>query len=206
MSFADRVREARIKKGYSQKDLAGKIGVSSKAVSNYENGVSSPNEKIMYALFDALEVDPNFLFQDEYSIAKPLVGTPINMNREIPILGRISAGMPLLAAQNIEGYLKREIHDDEDYFALRVSGDSMNAARINDGDIILVRCQPTVDDGEIAVVLVNGEDATVKRVHKEKNRLTLLPASTNPVHKPQFYDKGDEVRILGRVVENVILF
>ena len=89
-----------------------------------------------------------------------------------------------------------------EYFGLRVGGDSMNALRINEGDIIIVRRQEEVEQGEVAVVLVDGEDATVKRFYSSDTTVTLMPQSTNPEHKPQMYDLSKTpIRVLGKVVE-----
>jgi repressor LexA len=134
------------------------------------------------------------------------IGTPYHADRRIPILGRISAGQPLYADQYIEGYTYIDATDDAEYFALRVTGDSMSSARINDGDILVVRRQDDVDDGDIAVVLVNGMDATVKRVQHTNNSTILIPQSHNPAHLPQVYGPETDVKILGRVMENKIKY
>ena len=120
----------------------------------------------------------------------------------MPVLGRVAAGLPIFAQENIEGYVADDFDDGEEYFALRVHGDSMNAAGIADGDLLVVRKQPMVDNGEIAVVLVNGNDATVKRFHQAGEMVTLSPPSLNPVHQIQIYNtKETAVSILGKVVE-----
>lgn len=120
----------------------------------------------------------------------------------MPVLGRVAAGLPIFAQENIEGYVADDFDDGEEYFALRVHGDSMNAAGIADGDLLVVRKQPMVDNGEIAVVLVNGNDATVKRFHQAGEMVTLSPQSLNPVHQIQIYNtKETAVSILGKVVE-----
>lgn len=107
--------------------------------------------------------------------------------QRIPILGRISAGLPIYAEQNIEGYTLTDLNHGAEYFALRVSGDSMNAIGINDGYLIIVRRQERVENGEVAVVMVGDEDATVKRFYATDSTVTLMPQSTNPIHQPQIY-------------------
>lgn len=120
----------------------------------------------------------------------------------IPILGRISAGLPLYAEEHIEGYTLTDLNGAAEYFALRVSGDSMNAARIQDGDILIVRRQDAVENGEVAVVMVGDEDATVKRFYATGSTVTLLPQSTNPEHQPQIYDTAKtSIRVIGKVVK-----
>lgn len=120
----------------------------------------------------------------------------------IPILGRISAGQPLYAEQHIEGYTLTDLNGGAEYFALRVSGDSMNAARIQDGDVLIVRRQDEVENGEVAVVMVGDEDATVKRFYATGSTVTLMPQSTNPGHQPQIYDVSKtKIQVIGKVVK-----
>lgn len=121
---------------------------------------------------------------------------------KIPILGYISAGLPIYAEEHIEDYTYTERNGGAEYFALKVKGDSMSAAKINDGDLLIVRRQDMVENGEIAVVIVNEDDATVKRFRKEGDLVQLIPQSYNPDHPLQVYDiKNTHVRVLGKVVE-----
>ena len=125
-----------------------------------------------------------------------------NPTHRIPILGRISAGIPLYAEQNVEGYTYTDLNHGAEYFALRVQGDSMNAARICDGDLLIVRRQSVVEDGEIAVVMVGEDEATVKIWHLQHGMVMLEPKSTNPVHKMQFYDpRNTQIKVIGKVVK-----
>ena len=124
--------------------------------------------------------------------------------RGLPVVGRIAAGTPTLAAENIEEHIdiERELWGDrdemmDDLFLLRVKGDSMTGAGIHDGDLVLVRSQETVEDGEIAAVVI-GEEATVKRVRFRRNRIRLEPA--NRRYKPVTLGPGDEVRIAGLIL------
>lgn len=104
--------------------------------------------------------------------------------------------------ENIEGYLPIMQTDGARYFWLTVRGDSMTAAGLNDGDQILVREQPEVENGQLAVVMVNGDEATVKYFRQEGNLVILTPKSFNPVYQPQIYDlKHIPVRVAGLVVE-----
>ncbi len=119
--------------------------------------------------------------------------------RGIPIVGRIAAGAPILAEENLEGSLA--VAADTfgragELFALRVRGDSMIGDHIVDGDLAILRAQPRVENGEIAAVLIDG-DATLKRVHRRGDRVELRPS--NPAHKPIVLE-GGEVRVLGRLV------
>jgi repressor LexA len=116
----------------------------------------------------------------------------------IPILGKIAAGTPLLAIENIEGNLKvdRSMFKNINSFALRVKGDSMIEAGIGDGDLVIINMQPVVDENEIAAVLIDDE-VTLKYYQANANVIRLMPA--NPRFKPIIIKRGTkEVRILGK--------
>lgn len=154
-------------------------------------------------LCEAAEQDAVREAADWKSVLPPNAA-PIDLSKyhQIPILGRISAGLPLYAEEHIEGYTLTDLNGGAEYFALRVHGDSMNAIGINDGYLIVVRRQDEVEQGEIAVVLVDEEDATVKRFYSSDTTVTLMPQSTNPEHKPQMYDlKKTRIRVLGKVAK-----
>lgn len=128
--------------------------------------------------------------------------TPFNPQQVAPLLGTVRAGYPMYAEENIEGYLPIRQTDGAKYFWLNIRGDSMNAAGMDDGDQILVREQPEVENGQLAVVLVNGDEATVKYFRREGDLVILTPKSFNPAHQPQIYDlKKVPVRVQGLVVE-----
>ena len=132
----------------------------------------------------------------------PAGATPYNPTHKIPLLGQIAAGLPLYAEENLEGYVWTDRNHGGEYFALRVQGDSMNAAGIKDGDVIIIRQQAEVEDGEIAVVLVDDE-ATVKRYHQQGGTVILSPQSTDPAHQAQIYSLRDHsVKVLGKVLES----
>ena len=126
---------------------------------------------------------------------------PLPKTRKVPLLGTIACGEPILATENIAAYLDvaEEIHCD---FALRCKGDSMTDARILDGDVVYIRHQPDVENGEIAAVLIDGmeTEATLKRVYKSEGQLMLTPA--NPAYAPRVFIGEDiaRVRILGKAV------
>lgn len=105
---------------------------------------------------------------------------------DIPLIGLVTCGMPILAQENIEGYIPVSIalaRPGSKYFLLRASGDSMNKAGINDGDLLLVRQQLTADNGHRVVALIDDE-ATVKEFHRSKEAIVLMPRSSNKKHKP----------------------
>jgi repressor LexA len=118
----------------------------------------------------------------------------------IPLIGRVRAGEPILAIENIEGYinLDRSLISSGDVFLLRVQGDSMIDAHIQDGDFALVKPQPNVENGEIVVALIEDE-ATIKRIFKKRDLIRLEPA--NPKMEPIVIKKGEKkVTIVGKVV------
>ncbi len=193
-----RIKNRRADLGMSYQDLADKTGLSKSTLQRYETGEidNIPLSKIG-ALAKGLEVDPKYILGWEAAEGV----APYTPKHKIPILGKISAGIPLFAEENIEGYTTTDLNGGAEYFALRVNGDSMTAARMHHGDVLIVRKQPNVENGEIAVVIVNGDCATVKRYRKEGHVVVLTPQSYNPEHQPQIYNlKEVEIRVLGKVV------
>ena len=122
--------------------------------------------------------------------------------REVPLVGRIAAGEPLLAEENIEEYIPLPVDfvGDKDSFMLRVQGDSMIEAGIMDGDFVVVRSQKTVENGEIAAVMIE-DSATVKRFYREKNQFRLMPEnrSMSPIITKEASVIGKIIAVLRRV-------
>jgi repressor LexA len=117
----------------------------------------------------------------------------------VPLVGSVAAGLPLLATENVEDYYRvsRRLGGGGGTFLLRVSGDSMKDAAILDGDMVLVRQQPFVEQGEIAVVLVDDE-ATVKRFYRYRDRIELVPE--NPSFGTMSFGPDDGVMVVGKVI------
>jgi repressor LexA len=130
-----------------------------------------------------------------------LAGIPrVGQTLPIPVVGSVRAGEPILAIENIEGYinLDRSLASSENVFLLRVQGDSMIEAHIQDGDFALVKPQPNAENGEIVVALIEDE-ATIKRIFKKRDFIRLEPA--NPQMEPIVVKKGEKkVTIVGKVV------
>jgi len=118
--------------------------------------------------------------------------------RDVPLLGRIAAGSPILAEEDIEDILPlpTQIVGRDPVFMLRVHGDSMVDAGILDGDLVVVRRQADAEDGDIVAALIDGEEATVKRLRRGGGKVTLMPE--NPAYEPMVFTQG--VQLLGRVV------
>ena len=211
-----RIKEYRLTHGLTLAELSKRTGIPAPTLNRYELGQRKPTSEILAQISVALGLPLAYLMglddnlkaslaesipKDDI-IAKIPGAFPLNPTHKIPLLGQISAGLPLYAEENVEGYLWTDLNHGAEYFGLRVKGDSMNAANIKDGDIIIVRKQDIVDDNDIAVVLVDNENATVKRYHRTGDIVILTPQSTNPLHHLQQYDlKNHSVRILGRVME-----
>ena len=145
-----------------------------------------------------LTLSPLTFITGEVEYGTPDNIIPLPKMKKIPLLGTIACGEPILATENIEALINADENLNAD-FALRCKGDSMINARIFDGDIVYIREQPDVEDGEIAAVLI-GEEATLKRVYKYPTKVVLRPE--NPLYDDMIYSKEEmnEVRILGKAV------
>ena len=198
MTFGQRLRVARKEKKLTQKELASKIQAAHNSISNWENDQNMPDPETIQNLCWALDVQPNYFFNIEVpSLPKNIIPTP--GVRQIPLLGAIACGAPILADEHIEDYvdIPKHIHAD---FALTCKGDSMINARIFDGDIVYIRQQDMVENGEIAAVLNGDGEATLKRVRLFEDHISLEPE--NPMHRPQTYwnEEMNSVRIIGKAV------
>lgn len=201
LALYQNIKNRRLSLGLSQTELAELTGYTDKtSISKIENGlVDLPQSKIV--LFaKALKTTCGELmgYDDNKTsfILENIIPMP-NMHK-VPLVGTIACGEPILAEENLEGEadLPEHIHAD---FALRCKGDSMINARIYDGDIVYIRQQPTVEDGEIAAVLI-GDEATLKRVRFYEDHVVLEPE--NPLYRPLSYwgEEMSAIRILGKAV------
>lgn len=202
MKLYENIKLRRKELNLSQGELAKLTGYTDRtSISKIESGkVDLPQSKIRI-FAEALHTTEGELMG---TTEPPLPSDAISYapTQRIPILGRISAGLPLYADEQIEGYTYTDLNHGGEYFALRVHGDSMNAIRIYDGDLLIIRKQDVVEDGEIAVVMVNDDEATVKCWHRRENIVMLEPKSTNPTHQMQIYDaKETPIRVIGKVVK-----
>ena len=196
MTTGERMKERRKELGMSAEAVAEKLGVSPATIYRYEKGdIDKMPGNILEPISKILRTTPAYLMGwDE----EPTAIIPIPKMRPVPLIGTIACGEPILAEENIEGEVDMPEHVKAD-FALRCKGDSMINARIYDGDIVYIRQQPTVDDGQIAAVLIDDE-ATLKRVHLYPDHVVLEPE--NPQYRPLSFWESDmeHVRILGKAV------
>ena len=196
------------KAGKSPSFVVTEIGLNKSAVTSWKKGTNPTNSNLVkISHYFGVSVDEllgkkNTVSESDTALPKGAEHIDLGTFHRIPILGRISAGLPLYAEQHIEGYTVTDLNSGAEYFALIVHGDSMNALGINDGYRLIVRRQDEVENGEVAVVMVGDEDATVKRFYATGDTITLMPQSTNPEHQPQIYDATKtKIRVIGKVVK-----
>ncbi|WP_302816208.1 LexA family protein [Selenomonas flueggei] len=205
MTVGSRIREFRKRLGLSVDDVAEKLKKNRATIYRYESDdIENLPAPILEPLAKVLQTTPAELMGWEQSPVPASDDLPDLPNifpiqtKKVPLLGTIAAGVPIYADENFDGY--RECTEDIDAdFCLKIQGDSMIGARINDGDIVFIKKQPDVDNGEIAAVLIENE-ATLKRVYKEKDSLILQ--AENPKYAPIVYTAESyvECRILGKAV------
>lgn len=201
MGIADRLRNARKAKKYTLEEASKLIGIDRTTLNKYELGKIEgiPLDKIERAA-EVYSVSPSHLMgwtEDEAPAPLPSNVLPMPKTYKIPLLGDIACGTPILATENLDGSVEvpDNIHAD---FSLRCKGDSMINARIHDGDIVYIRQQEQVEDGEIAAVLID-DAATLKRVKRIGTYIALQPCNDN--YQDIIIDTTKEtVRILGKAV------
>lgn len=203
MVLAQRLRQLRIESKLTATEVASKLAIAKSTISNYEKGIREPNLTILSSLAKIYGTTLggllNFSGDDSTTSVMPVEEIP-----QIPILRAIHAGEPIYAEENVMGYtdLGSEYKGKGDYFALYVEGDSMNKSRIYEGDMVIVRKQAIVENNEIAVVLIDEECLTIKKIFHTEKTITLIPSSTNAIYKPRVIDiKTTSIKILGKVIE-----
>lgn len=200
MTTGERMKERRKELGLSAEYIAERLGVSPATIYRYEKGdIEKMPGNILEPISKILRTTPACLMGWEVqNDSFPSNIIPMPSTYKVPIIGTIACGEPILAEENIDGEADMPEHVKAD-FALRCKGDSMINARIYDGDIVYIKQQPTVEDGQIAAVLIENE-ATLKRVHLFPDHIVLEPE--NPQYRPLVYweDDMNSVRILGLAV------
>ena len=184
----------------TQAELAKKLGVAPSTVGMYERGQREPDFETLEKIANYFSVNMNTLLgkENETDIASGSLGI------KIPVLGKVAAGIPITAVENILDYeeISSEMASSGEYVALKIQGSSMEP-RMFEGDVVIVRVQSSVEHGEVAVVMVDGSEATVKKVQFQSSGILLQPF--NPSYEPIFYSNEEieklPVRIFGKVVE-----
>ena len=195
----EKLKELRKMKKMSLGDLADLVGTSRQTIHRYERGIIAniPPEKIE-ALAEALGTTPAYLMGWESGRTYGNIES-LSVKR-LPMLGEIACGEPIYASEERGVSIPVDEGLDAD-FCLRAHGDSMTGARIFDGDIVFIRSQSSVDNGEIAAVIINDE-ATLKRVYFYPDEGKLILSPENPKYAPLVYvhDELDSIKILGKAV------
>ena len=201
LELGKRIRDKREEIGMTMEQLGKHLGVNKSTVKRYEDGeTKSIKLAVLEKIAAIFGTTTSYLYYGNTD--KPPLATHTKKLSKIPVLGLIRAGAPIIANEEILGYTFIDENDPENYFALKVTGDSMNAARIYEGDVVICRKQSYVENGQIAVVLIDNEDATVKRFYADNDTVRLEPQSTNPEnHAIILNPKENRFEILGRVVK-----
>lgn len=199
MSIGNNIKRWREIRNLKQSELAELIGVSDKTVSSWEINRTEPKmgmvEKICVAL-NCKKTD--IIGNDEFQPPFSGKGTVIN------VLGRVAAGIPIEAVENIidTEEISESMARTGEFFGLQISGDSMEP-KISNGDVVIVRRQDDAENGDIIIALVNGDDATCKRLRKYRDGIELI--SSNPAYAPMFFSNEEiiekPVQIIGKVIE-----
>ena len=195
-----RLKQLRTHSNLSQQKMADVLGISRSAVAMWETGGSEPDNKTLEKIADFFGVSVDYLLgRDD----EPRPHTK-KKGIKIPVLGRVAAGIPITAIEDILNYeeIEESLAKTGDFYGLQIKGTSMEP-KFSEGDVVIVRQQSDVESGDIAIVLVNGDDATCKRVVKHENGLSLI--SLNPSFPPKFFTDQEveqlPVQIIGRVME-----
>lgn len=203
MAVGDRIKEAREKTGMSQVDFASKINVSKQTLYKYENNIITniPSDKIE-AVAQVCNISPSYIMGWSNNVS------PISLSNKqgtiINVLGRVAAGIPIEAVEDIidTEEITEELAKTGTFFGLQIHGDSMEP-RMCEGDVVIVRQQDDAESGDIVIAMVNGDDATCKRLRKYRDGIELI--SNNPSYEPMFFSNEEilskPVKIIGKVVE-----
>lgn len=204
MYFKENVRFLRKLKGKSQNEFADDLGYKSfTTVQKWEDGTSYPSLPVVAEIADYFQVSLEMLVYTH-------LASIMNHYEKIPVLGTVRTGPGILAAENIQGweYVPESEAGSKEYFYLSVVGDSMINARIMEGDVLYCRKQSSIENNEIAVLLLNDEEATCKRVLFKEDQMILQPE--NPNYEPMVFSRADvedgKVKVIGKVLHNKIRF
>lgn len=204
MNAGRRIAQLREEKGLSQLEFAHKVNINNSVMNRIEKGIRPIRDDELIAISKCLGVSIDYLLGN--APAKAAQPKTAGRGVRIPVLGRVVAGIPIEAVEEILDYeeITPELAATGEFFALQVRGDSM-LPKLEEGDVVIVKKQEDVETGDIAIVLVNGDEATIKQVKKVNGGIMLY--GFNPdVYEPHFYSNQQieelPVRILGKVIES----
>lgn len=203
-NMGSRIRELRLANDLTLEQVAQYVGVGKSTVRKWETGmIANMKRDKIASLAAVLKTTPGYLMGwDEEDIPAPLPKgvIPLPETKLVPLIGTIACGSPALALENPEDRIQMPgfVHAD---FALRCKGDSMITARIFDGDIVYIKQQPVVDNGEIAAVLI-GDETTLKKVYYTPGSDRIVLQACNPMYPDMVYsgEQLNEIEILGKAV------
>ena len=204
MTIGERIKQRREELGLSQDELARLVGYKSRSsINKIELGFRDLTQSKIKKIADALQTTPSYImgWLDEEKNKTPPYDNiyPVEL-KKFPLLGEIACGEPIYAEEDRESYIMAGANIRAD-FCLKAKGDSMTGARILDGDIVFIRKQDMVEDGEIAAVVID-DDATLKRVYYDREAGIIQLVAENPAYKPMVYtgSRLNEIHILGKAV------
>ena len=204
-TIANRIRIALDKRGMKQADLVEKTKIGKSSISTYISGAYEPKQKNIYRIASALNVDETWLMGFDVPMSRKNLSLETSKGIKIPVLGKVPAGVPIEAVEDIIDYeeIPEEMSKDGEFFGLQIKGDSMEP-RICAGDVVIVRKQDDAETGDLVIAMINGNEATCKRLMKYENGIRLMP--NNPAYEPLYFSNQEieekPVKIIGKVVEN----
>lgn len=200
MTVGERLKRRRKELGMSAEAVAEKLGCSPSTVYRYENGeINKMGIDKLKPIAEAINTSPAYLMGWEDEEALPANVSRIEPMQKIPLVGQIACGMPILAEQNVEDYVDLPGHIRAD-FALTCKGESMIGAGIRTGDIVYIRKQEEVENGQIAAVMVGGDEATLKRVYTKPGVVQLVAENPNIAPAVFIGKEAEQIHIVGLAV------
>lgn len=198
MTFGEKLKAIRDRRSLSQDELANLLGTSKQVISRYETGQRTPKITTAAEYAKILGISLSALIDDANVPAIPSGFIPVPEMEKVPLVGSIACGQPILAEENVEEMVDAPAGRGVD-FCLICKGDSMIDAGIHDGDIVYIRQQPDVENGEIAAVRI-GDEATLKRVYKSDGFLTLVAENNKYPPRVCRTDAMEDIVIEGKAV------
>lgn len=195
----NRIRQLRQEQDMKQSDLASKLQVRQTTISNWETDRTEPDTASLQKMAEIFDTTIDYILGSSQIRQRSK-----HKGVKIPVYGTVAAGIPIEAIEDIVDYeeIEPELAASGEFFGLRIRGSSMEP-RICDGDVVIVRRQEDADTGDVAIIMVNGNDATCKRIKKDGHGIALIP--NNPAYEVKYYSAEEisslPVRIVGKVVE-----
>lgn len=207
MKVGDKIKKLRKEHKLTQADLAKRLGVAPTAVSAWEGNHNRPLMDKISILAEMFSVPITHFFEGEISTVSepPATYGMIDKVLRLPIIGTISCGNGVIAYEDIEGYedIPEKWVKGTEHILLRAKGDSMKNARIEDGDLLLIRKQESFENGEIMAVVIDDE-AVLKKLYRTGSQIMIQSENTN--YPPRFFNDKSEIRIIGKLKMNLIQY